>query len=97
MPDHDVMRFFGLRQWESSTLALDKIPTFLTDEEFANMMQEFESAGRWMAERLALKTRDFERCRSEAARAATSQLAAHNRQAVDDNSSLAQPYAQPVK
>ncbi|WP_434120354.1 hypothetical protein [Pseudomonas fortuita] len=61
------------------------------------MMQEFESAGRWMAERLTLKTRDFERCHSDATYAAISKLAADNRQAIDDNSSLEQPYAQPVK
>lgn len=91
------MLSFGERRGGKFTLARDNMPTFLTDEEFANMMQEFESAGRWMAERLALKTRDFERFRSEAALAVTSQFAADNHQSIDDNSSLAQLYVQPVK
>lgn len=36
-------------------MALAKIPALLTDEEFTAMMQECDSAGLWMVQRLALK------------------------------------------
>lgn len=36
-------------------MAPAKIPALLTDAEFTAMMQECDSAGLWMAQRLALK------------------------------------------
>lgn len=36
-------------------MAPTKIPALLTDAEFTAMMQESDSAGLWMAQRLALK------------------------------------------
>lgn len=66
---------------------LDKIPRVLTNEEFADMMQEFDSAGQWMVERLALKRATASDISPKHASTDSSLSAASDRKAIDDNQS----------
>ena len=66
---------------------LDNIPRVLTNEEFADMMQEFDSAGQWMADRLALKRATSSASSPKHSSSDSSQSAASDRKAIDDTPS----------
>lgn len=63
------------------------IPTVLTNEEFAKMMQEFDSAEQWMAKRLAANRAIPCASAPKQPNADSVQSAADNREAIDDSRS----------
>lgn len=71
-------------------LAADKRPAVLSDQEFSNMMQEFDSAGQWMLERLTSKRASANAAAPKQSSTDSSRSAADNHQAIDENRSSAQ-------
>lgn len=74
----------------------DRLPAFLTDEEFAGMMRDFDTAGHWMREQLALKRATPSAAAQKQPSAGESQMAADARPAIDHNHSSTQPHARRV-
>jgi len=63
----------------------DRIDLALGDDEFAAMMKEFDSSGKWMREQLALKrAASSSGALKQSSADATGQKAAQNRNAIDD-------------
>lgn len=71
----------------------DKLPALLTDEEYAGMMRDFDTAGHWMRGQLALKRASPSAAALKQSTAGASQMAADACQAIDDNFSSTQPHA----
>jgi hypothetical protein len=76
------------------TVTPDRLPALLTDEEFAGMMRDFDTAGHWMREQVALKRVTPSAGAQKQPSAGASQMAADTRLAVDHNHSSTQPHAE---
>lgn len=71
----------------------DRLPALLTDEEFACMMRDFDTAGHWMREQLVLKRGTPSAAAQKQTSAGESQMAADARPTIDHNHSSTQPHA----
>jgi len=71
----------------------DRLPALLTDEEFAAMMRDFDTASHWMREQLALKRGTASAAAQKQPSGGESQMAADARPAIDHNHNSTPPHA----